>query len=329
MQLAFDDDQLAFRDAVRDLLADQCPPSRVRSVWEDESGVLPDVWSKLAGMGVVGMTAPEAAGGLGMGPLDWVLLFEEAGRVALPGPLIEVTAVALPLLGDAPLVRQLAEGSATVGADLMGTGLCAHAPGADALLLRAPDGAVHLLPTADVSLEPVASVDHARPLSRVTWSPTPSSAVATVEAGDDAASLGALAAAATLVGLGHSMLDATVEYAKERRQFGVPIGTYQAVKHHLADVLVALSYARPVVHAAAWHHTERTAERHVYASMGKAYASDAAVLASKKALQVHGAIGYTWEHDLQLFMKQAWALAAAWGDAHWHRRRVEAALLGP
>jgi alkylation response protein AidB-like acyl-CoA dehydrogenase len=144
----------------------------------------------------------------------------------------------------------------------------------------------------------------------------------------DAYDRGVLAAAAELCGVGEHLLGAAVDYATQRTQFGVAIGTYQAIKHHLADVRIALSYARPLVHAAAWHLAHETPERSTYVSMAKAYAADAAVLASKKALQVHGAIGYTWEYDLQLWMKKAWALAVAWGDADFHRRRVADAVLG-
>ena len=125
------------------------------------------------------------------------------------------------------------------------------------------------------------------------------------------------------------MIEMTAEYAREREQFGQPIGSFQAVKHLLADALLRLEFARPAVYRAAWSvaHGEPTRARD--ASMAKAFASEAARAAARVALQVHGAIGYTWEHDLHLWMKRAWALAAAWGDAAWHRERVAQWLLGP
>ena len=140
---------------------------------------------------------------------------------------------------------------------------------------------------------------------------------------------GALGTAAQLVGLARRMIDLTVEYTKERTQFGVPIGSFQAVKHHMADARIALEFARPLVYRAAWALTEGESTRAVDVSMAKAQASDAAVLAARQALQCHGAIGYSFEYDLHLYMKRAWALAGSWGDAAWHRARVGRAILGP
>src|SRR5439155_24977645 len=107
-----------------------------------------------------------------------------------------------------------------------------------------------------------------------------------------------------------------------REQFGRPVGSFQAVKHHLADVLVQLELARPVVYRAAWSLAHRLPERSTHVSMAKACASDAAGEAARAALQCHGAIGYSFEHDLHLWMKRAWALARTWGDAAWHRARI-------
>jgi len=137
---------------------------------------------------------------------------------------------------------------------------------------------------------------------------------------------GALGTAALLVGLGQAMLDMTVAYVRERQQFSVPIGSFQAVKHHLADAALALEFARPAVWRAAWSvaHHEPTCARD--ASMAKAMASDAAQLVGRKALQCHGAIGYTVEADLHLYLKRTWALARSWGDSAHHTDRVAAAL---
>jgi alkylation response protein AidB-like acyl-CoA dehydrogenase len=123
------------------------------------------------------------------------------------------------------------------------------------------------------------------------------------------------------------MIAMTVEYATTRHQFGVPIGSFQAVKHHLANARLALEFARPLVYRAAWTIATNDADRAVAVSLAKASASDAALLAARVALQCHGAIGYTTEYDLHLFMKRTWALAATWGDAAWHRARVGRAIL--
>ena len=137
--------------------------------------------------------------------------------------------------------------------------------------------------------------------------------------GDDPDRL-ALGAAAQLVGLGQRMLDLTVHYAKQREQFGVPIGSFQAVKHHLADALKELAFARPAVRRAAATMGPRDI------SMAKALASDAARFSGRQALQCHGAIGYTVEHDLHRFLKRTWILARTHGDAAWHRDRIARAL---
>jgi hypothetical protein len=118
------------------------------------------------------------------------------------------------------------------------------------------------------------------------------------------------------------MLSMAAAYAKERHQFGKPIGSFQAVKHHLANARVALEFARPATYRAAWSLATAQPSLSHDASMAKAMASDAADLAARVALQVHGAIGYTWECDLHFFMKRTWALSRAWGDAATHRRLV-------
>ena len=131
-----------------------------------------------------------------------------------------------------------------------------------------------------------------------------------------------MATAAELVGAGRQLVEVAVDYAKTRHQFGKPIGSFQAVKHHLADAHIALEMAAPAVYRAAYSLAHRDPERSLHASMAKALASEAALLAARKALQCHGAIGYAFENDLHLWMKRVWALASAWGDANEHRARV-------
>jgi len=152
--------------------------------------------------------------------------------------------------------------------------------------------------------------------------------------GDRAAALqeaaidrGALAVAAQQVGMAHRMVEIAVDYAKQREQFGRPIGSFQAIKHMLATVQVKIEFARPLVYRAAHSVARAESSRSIDVSQANAAASDAASLAAKTALQVHGAIGYTWEVDLHLWMKRAWALEAAWGSRRWHRRRIAEAVL--
>jgi alkylation response protein AidB-like acyl-CoA dehydrogenase len=322
----FDADQYAFRDAVRALLDERCGPAAVRAAWESADARVPGLWSGLVDMGVIGMLAPEAADGLGLSPVDLVLILEEAGAHALPDPLVETAAVAVPLLADAGDARvDELVGGATVAAVGPLDELAVGAPAADYILLFA-DGRAHLVARADATLEPHPSVDGGRPLTRVTADLSGGTAVGDERLAARAFDAGALGFAAEQCGLAQRMLAMTVEYVGERRQFGVPVGSFQAVKHHLADCRVALEFARPLVHRAAYSlaHDDPAAAAHV--SMAKSKADEAARLTARAALQCHGAIGYTTEHDLHLFMKRSWALARSWGSAAWHRRRVAASL---
>jgi alkylation response protein AidB-like acyl-CoA dehydrogenase len=328
VRFAFTDDQLTFRDTVRDFLKRECPPSLVRSTATVDEQEWSDVWRDLAEMGVVGLTAPESRGGLGMSVLDLVLVLEETGRFAMPGPIVETSAVALPLLGDHDWSGRAAGGGEILSVGLDGSPYVGFGADAGALLL-ARDGEVHLVETGGFRAEPVRSVDGLRRLARVAWEPAASIRVGGAKELAEACDRAAVAVAAQLCGVAAQLLDMTVDYAKERRQFGVPIGTFQAVKHHCANAMLKLEYARPVVYRAAYSITHDDPNRSLHASMAKAYASDAADVAARVALQVHGAIGYTAEHDLQLWMKRAWALGRAWGDAVSHRERVARVVLDP
>ena len=298
MRFAFDDDQLAFRDAVRDLLSKESTPEHVRQ---------PDrrVWDALAEMGVTTLLVAEDLGGMGLDERWLVLLLEEAGYAGLPHPIVETAAVVNPLLTGA------VEPAAVMTTDLGGP-LVPWAAEADAVLLGEP---LRLVRAPEV--DPVDTVDDLRRAARVSGDGDP------VDGDTDLAfDRGAWGTAAYLVGLGRRMLDLTVAYVTERQQFGVPIGSFQAVKHHLADAALQLAFARPSVHRAAWSLATGSPDARRDVSMAKAMASDAAELAGRKALQCHGAIGYTIEHDLHLFLKRSWALERSWGDAAFHRDRV-------
>jgi alkylation response protein AidB-like acyl-CoA dehydrogenase len=351
VRFTFTAEQRLFQAAVRDLLAKECPPAAVRAAWEvGKAGQASDQletaaaerWRHLADMGVVGVLAPPDRGGLGLTEVDLVLLIEECGRAAVPEPVVESVAVAVPLLAAAgdDRVADVASGAmlATVGLAEAGP-YVASATNAGLLLLQHGDD-VHALEPGDVVLSEQRSMDGGRHLSLVSWSPREATRL-NLPPGEVAIAFdrGVLAVSAQLVGLASHMVELAADYAREREQFGHPIGSFQAVKHLLADALLCVEFARPVVYRAAWTVASGGADRAAPASpdprvrardvsMAKAYASDAARRAARVALQVHGAIGYTWEHDLHLWMKKAWALAAAWGDAGWHRRRVGTWLLG-
>jgi alkylation response protein AidB-like acyl-CoA dehydrogenase len=337
MRFAFTDDQLLFRDAVREFLAKEYPAESLRAAWDDDLGCDPGRWRALADLGVVGSTAPEALGGLGLRDVDLVPLFEELGRAAFAPPVLETTAVVVPLLSSLA-----ADGRARAALDAIVSGEAVATVGFDddlvlaadiaSLIVRLTKDRVTLHTTDELDLIRQPSIDGARHLFRVTY-PSEGDVLAS---GNDVATMhelawrrGALGAAAQLIGLGDHMLELTVGYVQERKQFGMPIGSFQALKHHLADALLAVDFARPVVQNAAYSLTHElpTAARDV--SAAKAAASEAATHVARTALQCHGAIAYTVEYDLHLWMKRAWALAAAWGDARSHRARVAEHVLGP
>jgi hypothetical protein len=299
MRFAFTDDQLGFRDAVRDLLEKECTPRHVREAWSNDTGRVPGLWEKLCAMGVVGMLAPEAQGGLGLTMVDLVLILEETGRHAVPEPIVETAASAVSVLGRADLTLT------------MGHALVPWADTADVIITA--DGRFD---PATATLLPRVSVDGARRLFEVRGPALPAGAGIT-----DAYVRLVCGTAAQLCGLTDRMLDLTAEYVKERRQFGVAVGSFQAVKHRLADARIALEFARPLVYRSA-----ATLDA-THVSMAMAKAADTALLTARAALQCHGAIGYTTEYDLHLYMKRAWALARSRGDARFHRNRVANAIL--
>jgi alkylation response protein AidB-like acyl-CoA dehydrogenase len=138
---------------------------------------------------------------------------------------------------------------------------------------------------------------------------------------------GALCVSAQLLGLAQRMLDLTVDYAAQRKQFGKPIGSFQAVKHQLADIVTKIEFAKPVLYRAANALAQSEGQRSVRISHAKIASADAGWFAARKAIQIHGAMGYTWEVDLQMFMKRAWVLDAAWGDRAFHKQRLADGLM--
>lgn len=283
MNFTFSDEQRLFQSTVREFLEKECRPDYVRATTAETTQRPTDLWKGLAELGVVGLTVPEEHGGLGKDETDLVLLLEEAGRAALPEPLMETTAVAVPLLreaGDVEWLQAIAAGGATASIE------------ADRIVLHAGDS------DATVQIEARNELDRS-----------------------------AFGAAAVLCGIADRVIELAAAYAKERHQFGRPIGSFQAVKHLLADALLGLEFARPAVYRAAWSIANEASTRERDVSMGKALASDATVEACRAGLQVHGAIGYTHEHDLHLWLNKGFSLAHAWGTAAWHRERIAGAVL--
>ncbi|MEZ5501586.1 MAG: acyl-CoA dehydrogenase family protein [Halioglobus sp.] len=337
MDFTFTEDQLLFQESVREFLVNEVTPERIRGSWETETGRDAVLWSQLAELGLTGMTVPEGHGGLGMTELDFVLLAQECGYVALPEPLVHTVLVAVPLLRDiggelaARWLPRVATGEAKVSVGLQQNLLVEDAHVADLLLLQHGETLVAATPD-QVNLQYNESIDPSRKLFGVELG----EGATTIASGGQAAALaadalnrGALGCAAQALGLAQRMVDLSVQYTSERQQFGKPIGSFQAVKHHLANVAVRLEYARAPTHRAAYAIAARQAVAGHAVSHAKLVACEAANLAAKNSHQVHGAMGYTWEMDLHIYMKKAWALANAWGDAGFHKSRIGERIFAP
>jgi alkylation response protein AidB-like acyl-CoA dehydrogenase len=258
--------------------------------------------------------------------VDLVPLFVELGRAAVPLPVAETVAVLVPLLAaqGAPDLAALVAGDLVGTADLDGCGIVPWAGCSDRALIRT-GGELRLVDLTGLSAEAVGTVDGSRAAARV-----PESAGSVVSG--DPAELerawlrGALAAAAQLIGLAQRQLDLAVAHVRDRRQFGVPVGSQQAVKHLLADVLLDLRFCVPVVQRAAVSLAGGAPEARAHVAAAKAMTSDMARRTARATIQAHGAIGYTVEYDLHLYVKRSWALAATWGSAAHHRAVVAESL---
>jgi alkylation response protein AidB-like acyl-CoA dehydrogenase len=322
------EEAVALRDAAAGLLASEVTPGVVRAGWPGgDASQVAGVWRKLAAAGLTGALVPASRGGLGLDTAAVVPLLEEVGRSGLPGPAAETIAVAAPLL-DGDILDGVLAGEILVAAQLGGGDLVPHGQHAQLIVLR-DGGALRAYQAAgDLALEPCPAVDGSRGLARLTRRPAGGGTLLTGDPAQAEAAWqrGVLGTAALLTGLARRMLELTVGYVRQREQFGVPVGSFQAVKHALASALVAVEFAGPMVLAAGWAQAHAPADAARQTSAAKVQASDAARLVARTAIQCHGAMGYTTEYDLHLYAKRAWALASAWGGPSWHRARIATSL---
>jgi alkylation response protein AidB-like acyl-CoA dehydrogenase len=340
MDFSLSDETLMLAETVERMLAETCTPAALRRLATSGEALDRARWSQIVTMGLPGVAASAEAGGSGLDETAAVLVAEACGRVALPEPLLEHAGVALPMLEAAGAAPELLA-AAAAGDRLLAIGhpanpFVAHADLAEALILE-HQGEVHLVPTAEVDLQRRQSVDEFRRLFEVSWRPAAATRIAEAEVGRGlwarALDRGALLVAGECLGLAKGAIDLAVEYAKVREQFGKPIGTNQAVKHILADQQVKLSFARPVVLAAAADFAAGDVISTARVSHAKLAAADAAESAGRAAVQVFGALGMTFEAGVHFYVKRALALGAAWGTRPFHAdrvaRRVFEAPIGP
>jgi alkylation response protein AidB-like acyl-CoA dehydrogenase len=337
MEFLFTEDQELLQQTVRDFLEGECTVEHVRSMWDTETGRSPEFWQKLAEIGIPGLLVPEAHDGLGMNEVDMVMVLEETGRAGLAEPIIHTAFVGVPLLAESgndavakEWLPKVAEGNAILAVGHEQSPFVSDAHIADLLLLSAGD-ALHAVPRAGVDVTPQPANDPAKRIFSVDWTPSADTLLADGEQGKQlqaaAFDRGVLGCAAQLLGVGQQLIEMAVLYATQRKQFGVPIGSFQAVKHMLANEKVKVEYARTLVYRAADSVANAVPSRAVDVSMAKIATAEAAVSTAKTALQVHGALGYTWEQDLHVWMRRAWSLDASWGSSAFHRKRLASAVI--
>lgn len=321
MDFTLNDEQNMFAETARTLFGDTSTPDHWRKLMEAGESRDPERWAQIVETGFTLVLLPEAAGGIGLSELDFALIAEAAGYHALPDPLVESAGIAAPLLAELkPDAEVLADPSATIAVAHPANPYVSDADSAAALILHR-DGEAFLATPDQVRLTRQESIDPFRRLYSVEWD----AAAATPLGRPDwerVLDRGALFAAAQGLGLAQRAIDLAVDYAKERQQFGKPIGSYQAVKHHLASAQTAIEFARPVVHAAAADVARGDIQARARVSHAKLVALEAADKAARASIQVHGAMGYSWEVDVHLFLKRALGLTQTWGTPRYHRNRV-------
>ena len=335
MDFDLSDDQQALRDAAADLLRGRCSSERVRKIMESE-GFDTDLWAAMVDQGWVGVATPEGAGGLGLGIVEAAVLLEQTGAHVAPVPFAQQLLAVLAAGGTSELDGLLSGdviGTAcrtTLSREADGSVRGRTEPvvfGATASVLVAPAGDELVL----VDLRGVArSAEPAMDLTReLAWIDLHGAPAETIGGPDEVTAhldRGAVFHSAEMLGCADTVMRLAVEYAKERKQFDKPIGSFQAVKHRCADMLVDVEGMRSAAYHAAWALGAGDPDASVASSTAKIWCSDAGLRVAESSLQVHGGIGFTWESDVHLHLKRAQLDSIAFGDASFHRTRLMALL---
>jgi alkylation response protein AidB-like acyl-CoA dehydrogenase len=331
MDFGLTDDQRDIQRTARELLADRASPERVRE--HAEAGRHDDrLWTELRELGWPGIAIPEERGGQGLGGVELAILSEELGRSVAPVPFLpSAMAAALVEAGGCAEQRErwlpgLASGELVGVAAAATDGVAGLVPsGADAdLFVLVEDGAARVLTRDAADVQAVAAIDPTRPAARVAAAADAGEPLAGDVATGIARAL--VAVSAELVGVCDRALEMTVAYVKERKQFGTPVGAYQAVSHRCAQMLLDTEIARAATSEAAWTADADPDRLRECAALAKATASDAGRSVTASAIQAHGGIGFTWEADVHWLFKRAQVDAALLGGAKEHRARLARVL---
>jgi alkylation response protein AidB-like acyl-CoA dehydrogenase len=352
MQFGLSESQEILKDSARKFFAGECPMEEVRRLMETDTAYDESLWAKLAGQGYTGIIFPEEYGGVGLGKVELMLLMEEAGRALLPGPFFSTVVLAGSVIdavsraehkkkfiapicaGDAHSTVAVLEATASwhladvkltaANGKLSGDKLfVTDAAMANFIVVVARNGVFVVEAKAPgMRITPMSGMDLTRKLYAVHLENTPAEKIGETAGLSKAFDIATTALVAEMVGGMQRTLDITVEYAKMRKQFGKPIGMFQAVQHHCADMYLETESSRSSTYYAAWALEENASDAATAVSIAKMYASDAARTVGNRGIQVHGGMGFTWENDVHLYYRRAKASETAFGDATFHRERI-------
>jgi len=325
MDFSFTEEQEMLRDQAREWLA-RYDTDRIAELAESDEGWDASSWSELAELGWTGVSIPEEQGGVGLGFVEQAVILEELGRALYPGPFAS-TMNALPAL-EGERLEQVAAGEARWSLSLNGDGLVPDLAAVDHVAVADEEG---IWAVTGFEVEALPTMDTTRRLGRLSGGER-ELLVGAVDAPLVVAQMRMHAQgsnAVEAVGIAQKVMELSVEYASTREQFGRPLGVYQAVSHPLADTYIETELSRSLAYWAAWSIAESDEQAPVAAAAAKAYATESAVLACERAIQIHGGIGFTWEHVLHRYYKRAQWLAAYGGFPAVYRRAIARSLLAP
>jgi alkylation response protein AidB-like acyl-CoA dehydrogenase len=327
MDFELSDDQRALQDAAADLLGSLSTPEQVRASAAKEEAFDSSLWKAMVDQGWTGVELPEDKGGLGLGMVEAAVLAEQVGAHVAPAPFLEnlLAAGALSAADQHEWVERLVSGDAVAAVAWRPDIPVPYAPVADVAVVVDQDKEEVLLVDLSDAASPIErepAMDLTRPLGWLKLEGRPSTTIGGSEETTALLDRGATLYAAALLGGAARVLEMAADYAKERVQFGKPIGSFQAVKHRCADMLVDVEGMRSTAYWAAWCLSAQDKEASIAASTAKTWCSDAARRVMGSGLQVHGGIGFTWEHDLHLFVKRSQLDQLAFGDGAYHRERL-------
>jgi acyl-CoA dehydrogenase len=353
VKFQLNDEQRALQEAVRDYLGDKFGPQQARAFYDDgaSDGIPADLWKAIGEQGWLAVMIPEENDGIGLGLLDASVIARAFGAATVPGPWLSTVLAgeAIRLAGNADQkakhLPRIAAGevkaavaflrpgttdqpAATVesGALSGDLGLVEYAAQADLLVVAATDG-IYLVEPSAATITPRETLDRTTRLASVTLSGAPGEKLTEGNPLAEIVDRAAVLAANDLAGIARRALTDTVEYDKTRVQFGKPVGSFQAIKHHLADIHLAVSMAEHASTYAAYAIDVQADDAQLAASIAKAKAGDTASAATGAMVQYHGGIGYTWEHDAHFYLKRSKRLEYAYGDASQHRERIASLVL--